>query len=285
MARTVSVMVMVPAAVLTLGTSETPPRPARAAARRRCRSSPTRSCTVRADPGWRHADERRRATVRVDAFAIDRYEVTNAQYREFLDWITASRRPQPLPRRRAAGTRTTRRATGGTFNPLLKDAAYARTTPFGPDTFTGGRQAGGRRRLVRRLRLRGLGRQAPAHRGGMGAGRARHRRPALALGQTTGSGAGQTPAARRTASDIPATGAARRTDTSTPRPVGSYPAGRSPFGCDDMAGNVAEWSAEGVGAGPGSSRSLPSSVRCAARVTREPQFRTFTLGFRCAKDM
>src|SRR5205823_9404763 len=29
-----------------------------------------------------------------------------------------------------------------------------------------------------------------------------------------------------------------------PAPVGSFPAGRSTFGCDDMAGNAAEWCAD-----------------------------------------
>ena len=91
-----------------------------------------------------------------------------------------------------------------------------------------------------------------------------------------------------------------------PGPVGSYPEGRAPFGCDDMAGNVAEWCTDwyqndyyqaapsvnprGPAGGRfrvvrgGSSRNLPSAVRCAKRSAREPEFRTFTLGFRCAKD-
>jgi formylglycine-generating enzyme required for sulfatase activity len=91
-----------------------------------------------------------------------------------------------------------------------------------------------------------------------------------------------------------------------PAPVGSYPEGRSGFGCDDMAGNVAEWCMDwyqsdyyrvapprnpsGPASGPfrvvrgGSSRNLPSSVRCAKRFYHEPEFRNFDLGFRCAKD-
>jgi formylglycine-generating enzyme required for sulfatase activity len=92
-----------------------------------------------------------------------------------------------------------------------------------------------------------------------------------------------------------------------PAPVGSYPQGRSPLGCDDVAGNVAEWCGDwydrqyyrvapddnppGPAAGRmkvvrgGSSQSMPSSVRCAGRVKREPEFRSYTLGFRCAKDL
>lgn len=64
-------------------------------------------------------------------------------------------------------------------------------------------------------------------------------------------------------------------------PADSFPGGASPFGCLHMAGNVAEWTAEGFVAG-GSSRSNPSGVRCAARELREPGYRSFDIGFRCA---
>ncbi len=35
----------------------------------------------------------------------------------------------------------------------------------------------------------------------------------------------------------------------------------------------------------GSSQRGPYGVRCAKRVSYEPEFRNFTLGFRCAKDL
>jgi formylglycine-generating enzyme required for sulfatase activity len=35
----------------------------------------------------------------------------------------------------------------------------------------------------------------------------------------------------------------------------------------------------------GGSSNLPSAVRCSRREHHEPEFRTFTLGFRCARDM
>lgn len=64
-------------------------------------------------------------------------------------------------------------------------------------------------------------------------------------------------------------------------PVDSFAAGRSPYGAVHMAGNVAEWTREGLAMG-GSSSSVPSGVICSAAVSRDPGFRAFDLGFRCA---
>ena len=40
------------------------------------------------------------------------------------------------------------------------------------------------------------------------------------------------------------------------RPVGSYPAGASPYGCLDMAGNAYEWVADWYKTYPGCSKPL-----------------------------
>ena len=66
-------------------------------------------------------------------------------------------------------------------------------------------------------------------------------------------------------------------------PADSFLAGASPSGALNMAGNVAEWTAEGLAAG-GSSRSTPSGVRVDAAEPRTPDFRSFDLGFRCVVD-
>ncbi len=81
-------------------------------------------------------------------------------------------------------------------------------------------------------------------------------------------------------------------------PVETYAEGVSPSGVHDMAGNVWEWVAdpfhaatETAGTSPrrairgGGSSSYPSGVRAASREGREPEFRIHTLGFRCARDV
>ncbi len=67
-------------------------------------------------------------------------------------------------------------------------------------------------------------------------------------------------------------------------PAESFPGGASPTGALHMAGNVAEWTDEGFVAG-GSSRSVPSDTRTAAGRLRPPGYRAFDVGFRCASGV
>ncbi len=67
-------------------------------------------------------------------------------------------------------------------------------------------------------------------------------------------------------------------------PAVSFGSGASPYGLLNMAGNVAEWSAESILLG-GSSNSRPSGVRASAQQPREKNYRSFNIGFRCAADV
>jgi formylglycine-generating enzyme required for sulfatase activity len=76
-------------------------------------------------------------------------------------------------------------------------------------------------------------------------------------------------------------------------PVGSFPAGATPEGVLDLAGNVAEWTSDafspGYGLPPTADRSVRGGdfasaapfLRGAARVGKSPDTREPTLGFRC----
>lgn len=72
-------------------------------------------------------------------------------------------------------------------------------------------------------------------------------------------------------------------------PIGSFPEGASPYGVLDMAGSVAEWCADGSDDNKkravrgGGWNAIRLQFRCTHRKTQPATYRHYTVGFRCAK--
>jgi len=257
--------------------------------------------------------------VALGSFAIDRHEVTNARYRRFLAWMKAENDHRFCHPDEPSHKDHTPRYWKD-FNPLLNNDAYAATAPFGTESFQGddapvvgvdwfdayAYAAWAGKRLPTEAEWELAARGTDGRRWPWGDlwewGRA----------NTGGEKRGRDIPGRRWEKEFYGLtyepGKTRDKDGYIyPAPVGRHPRGRSPWGVDNMAGNVAEWCADWYAddayrtspaenpTGPrkgtlrvvrgGSSRNYPSGVRTTARQSREPFFRTFTLGFRCAKDL
>ena len=155
--------------------------------------------------------------VEVDGFWIDRHPVTVAEFREFVSATgyrtVAERPPDPAdfpgvdPAKLVPGSLVFHMTAGPVdlrdyfaWWDYVPDACWGR--PEGPGSSVDGRErpSGGARRLRGRRRLRSLGRQAPAHRGGVGMrrpGRARRRCIHLGRGRRSGERAARQHVARR----------------------------------------------------------------------------------------
>lgn len=265
---------------------------------------PTEIKIARGWEGWALEDERPLRKVRLKSFAIDRYEVTNAQYRMFLADVAELGDERFRHADQPVGKDHTPRYWKK-FNPLLSDPQFAKLAQFNAETFTqDNKPVVGVDWFDAYAYAKWAGKRLPteaewelAARGTDGRRWPWGNEWQWGLCNIVGEKFG---------ADVRAQGK-EKDGYIYPAPVGSYPASRSPFGCDDMAGNAAEWVADWYAAdvyaggstdsprGPqtgvervvrgGSSQNLPSNVRCAIRGRREPEFKTFTLGFRCAKDL
>ncbi|MBI4061887.1 MAG: SUMF1/EgtB/PvdO family nonheme iron enzyme [Elusimicrobia bacterium] len=246
---------------------------------------------ARARPGWELPEERPRRAVSLKAFSIDRYEVTNGQYRTFLAWSRANGDHRLCHPDEPADKDHTPRYWKE-FNPLLRNRDYAALAPHETDTFRADdRPVVGVDWFDAYAYAAWAGKRLPTEAEWelACAGREGRRWP---WGQRWDWGRANTGGERKGLDSKPR--GVERDGYVYPAPVGRFPNGKSPWGCEDMAGNAAEWVADRNPSGPsaglrrvvrgGSSQDYPSSTRCASRSSREPDFRTFTLGFRCAKD-
>jgi formylglycine-generating enzyme required for sulfatase activity len=299
-----SVMMIVPATEFLMGTVERhPDLPAQPPAPGSLH--PPDVLIARASSGWSVADERPARAVRLHAFAIDRYEVTNAQYRRFLDTVAAhgddAYRHPAQPKGKDHTPRYWRE-----FNPLLKDPQYRRLAQYAADeTFRADdKPVVGVDWFDAYAYAKWAGKRLPTEAEWELAARGTDGR-LWPWGNQWKWGLANI-GGEKLGADVNAKGK-EKDGFIYPAPVGSFPAGRSPYGCEDMAGNAAEWCADwystdtyktvgsdnpaGPGSGAervirgGSSQNMASSVRCAARQHHEPDFRSYVVGFRCAKDL
>lgn len=212
-------------------------------------------------------------TVFVDGFFIDAFEVTNKEYREFLQWVASNgdaqlRHPQQPPNKDH---------TPRYFKPyipaLMEETGMARLQHFDAETFRGDdHPVVGVDWYDAYAYCKWRGKRLPtenewekAARGGD----ARH-----------WPWGNEWDFARCNSGGYEWKG--ERDGYIYSAPVGSYPEGVSPYGCYDLAGNVQEWVAEGYSKG-GGFNSYPSWVSTFVRQDREREFRYFSLGFRCAR--
>lgn len=248
-------------------------------------------------------NERPQQKILLKPFYIDRYEVSNAQYKRFLDWVSihtdATVAHPDQPKNKDHTPRYFR-----PFRPaLLAQTGMASLQPFDEKTFTkDDYPVVGIDWWDAYAYARFAGKRLPSEAEWEKAARGTDGRM-WPWGNTwdfhlCNSGGYELKGREPERGGTPYVYAA---------PVKSYPQGKSVWGCFNMAGNVAEWvndqytpghesshaetiSSKDANDSPqrvvkgGGSDSYPSTVRPASRRGLEPGFRYFSIGFRCASD-
>ncbi len=229
-------------------------------------------------------DETPRRTVEVPAFAIDKLEVSNADYERFLEADPAARKD------------ATPRYWKRYVPPLVRDGPVGKLLRFGPQTFRKpDHPVVGVDWFSARAYCAWAGKRLPTEAQWEKAARGTDGRtwPWGALWRFDRANSGGYERA------------GERDGHMYTAAVSAYPGAASPYGALNMAGNVWEWTSSAYESRPdapelwsrggppdgvqrvikgGSFRSYPSSVRPARRGHYEPGYKSFDIGFRCAVD-
>ncbi len=233
------------------------------------------------------AESRPQRTVTVAAFAIDKFEVSNAQYKVFLQWVKEHGDQDVRHAAQPAGKDHTPRFWKSFRPTLLTRTGMAKLQPFDDETF--------RHDDHPVVGIDWFDAYAYAHWAGK-------RLPTEAEWEKAARGPEGTiwPWGNQwrfeacNSGGYQQRGPDAKPGRGTPfiysAPVDSFASGDSVYGCRNMAGNVAEWVGESPQAGlmrvvkGGGSDSYPSTVAAAARRLYPANFRYFSIGFRCATD-
>ncbi len=231
-----------------------------------------------------------RRTLEVGTFEIDKYEVSNARYRKFLDWVKKNGDEKIRHADQPAGKDHTPRYWKSFRPALLETTGMAKLQHFDASTFRkDDHPVVGVDWFDAYAFAKWAGKRLPTE--------AEWEKAARGTKGRTWPWGNKWDFAKCNSGGYEWKG--ERDGFIYAAPVKAFAAGRSPYGCHQMAGNVAEWVNERyvpkkgdrsrVPAGAmivkgGSSSSYPSSVRPAARAAHERSYRHFTIGFRCANS-
>jgi formylglycine-generating enzyme required for sulfatase activity len=235
---------------------------------------------------------RPRRNVHVESFYIDKWEVTNAQYQRFLEWVEEhSDRTVRHPHQPAQKDHTPR--YWKPFRPpLLQQTGMARLQHFNEETFRHPEHpVVGVDWYDAYAYAKWAGKRLPTE--------AEWEKAARGTDGRIWPWGNEWDFAKCNSGGYEWKG--ERDGFIYSAPAKHYPGGLSPWGCYNMAGNVLEWTADvfddqdtrdravsdaqtTMVVKGGGSNSYPSAVRGAARKKYEKEFRYFALGFRCAKD-